>query len=418
MRFRPPSTRPARFLPLLAVLAVLLLAGCGKGGETTAHGGGGSGGPVPSLAPVAEEGAVTVTTRNTTRVGGADPVVDAAAVARVVYPGLTGTSRPQAVVVVDRHDWPAALAASPLAGAPLNAPILYAEGGSLPQISREALEAMHPTGAAALGGAQVIRVGTQAAIPTGYVARTLAHSDAAGIAGEVEKVLSTVAGAPPKQAIVVGLGGARSLQMPAPGLAAMSAVPLLGVGGGELPAATEGLLRSMHRPAIYVVNAAKLSPAALGALARLGRVTRIPEKEGTVATTPSGSSIAAARFTDGTFGWGIKEPGHGLVFARSSRPFDAPAAALLSATGDYGPLLLLETATTIPQPLVTYLSDIQPAYTSAPEFSPVRGVYNHGWLIGDEAAIALSTQAQLDSLLEISPRKQGAAEEAAVLQSE
>ena len=416
MRFKPPSTRPARFLPALAVIAGLALAGCGKGNQAPSHGGGG--GPVASVAAVAEEGAVTVTTRNTTRVGGSEPVLDAAAIARVVYPGLTATSRPHAVVVVDRRNWQAALAASALAGAPLNAPVLYAEGDSLPAASREALEAMHPAGVAALGGVQVIRVATKAAMPAGFSVRSLTRTDAAGVAGEVEQVLSTAAGATPRQAIVVGAEGPRSLQMPAPGLAAESGVPLIPAGGGELPPATEALLRSLHHPAIYVMNAAKLSRGALGALARLGRVTRIPENEGGEPTTPTGSSIAAARFTDGTFGWGVKEPGHGLVFARSTRPLDAPAAALLSATGDYGPLLLLEAPEQIPQPLVAYLSDIQPAYAAAPEFQPVRGVYNHGWLIGDENAIALTTQAQLDSLLEISPRKQGAAEEASVQQAE
>src|SRR5256885_17013329 len=131
MRFRPPSTRASRFLPVLASLLALTLAGCGKGSSTARQGGGG-GGPVPSLAPVAEAGAVTVTTRNTTRVGGADAVLDAAAIARVAYPGLTPGSRPQAVIVVDRADWSSALAASVLSSAPLNAPILYSEGGSLP----------------------------------------------------------------------------------------------------------------------------------------------------------------------------------------------------------------------------------------------------------------------------------------------
>ena len=63
--------------------------------------------------------------------------------------------------------------------------------------------------------------------------------------------------------------------------------------------------------------------------------------------------------------------------------------------------------------LAAYLGDIQPAYTSAPEYRPVRGVYNHGWLIGDELAISAVTQAELDSLLEISPRKQGSEEQAA-----
>src|SRR3954452_13862411 len=84
MRFQPPSMRPARFLPVLAVLVAMAPAGCGKGSDTAAHRGGG---PVPHLAPAGVEAAVPVTTRNSTRVGGADPVLDAASVARVVYPG-------------------------------------------------------------------------------------------------------------------------------------------------------------------------------------------------------------------------------------------------------------------------------------------------------------------------------------------
>jgi len=106
------------------------------------------------------------------------------------------------------------------------------------------------------------------------------------------------------------------------------------------------------------------------------------------------------------------------VFANPARPLDAPAAALLSASADYGPMLLLTAGGGISAGLATYLGDIQPAYASAPEFQPVRGVYNHGWLIGDEQAIPLITQAELDSLLEISPRQQGASPEASVLRPE
>jgi hypothetical protein len=46
-----------------------------------------------------------------------------------------------------------------------------------------------------------------------------------------------------------------------------------------------------------------------------------------------------------------------------------------------------------------YLLDIQPGYTK----DPVRGVYNHGWIVGDDQAIALPVQSQIDRLLEISP---------------
>ena len=42
---------------------------------------------------------------------------------------------------------------------------------------------------------------------------------------------------------------------------------------------------------------------------------------------------------------------------------------------------------------------MQPGYRK----DPVRGVYNHGWLIGDEQAISAAVQARLDSMLEIAP---------------
>jgi hypothetical protein len=410
MRFKPASTSRALFL----LATALLIAGCGKAGLGSAPGGG----PLRKLAPVAAEGAVSVTTRNTSRVGGAEAAVDAAAVARVVYEGLTAGSRPQAVVLVNQRDWPAALLASSLAGAPLNAPILYAEGDTLPQVTLEALEAMHPTGATSLGGAQVIRIATRAKLPARYALDNVATGDPASMAAEVERRLVRAAGSSPHQAIVLSSGASRSLQMPAAGLAAESGTPILMTTGPKLAAAAAATLHSMHHPSIYVMGAAGISRGALGALARLGRVTQIPESGAGEQPTPASAAIAAARYTDGVFGWGVKDPGHGLVFANASRPLDAPAAALLSATGDYGPLLLLEAPGKIPAELAAYLGDIQPAYAAAPEFQPVRGVYNHGWLIGDERAISLDTQAELDSLLEISPRKQAGAEEASVLQAE
>ena len=109
-------------------------------------------------------------------------------------------------------------------------------------------------------------------------------------------------------------------------------------------------------------------------------------------------SIAFARFIDGRFGWGVVDPGHGLVFVNAQRPLDAAASAPLSASGTYGPMLLVSGGG-LPTSLVQYLLDIQPGY----ERDPVRGVYNHGWIIGDEGSISVDDQARLDSLLEIVP---------------
>jgi hypothetical protein len=392
-----------------------MIGGCGKTGPQTTSGGG----PLQRLAPVEAEGAVSVTTRNTTRVGGADPAVDAASVARVVYQGLTPSSRPEAVVVVNERNWPAALSASVLAGAPLGAPILFATGSSLPEVSLKALEAMHPTGAPALGGAQVIQIGTTAPIPARFSVRSIPAGAPAATAAAIEKLLlSARGGSTPHQVIVMRSGSIQALEMPAAGLAAESAAPILLAEGPGLGRSTVAALTSMHRPSIYVLNPASLGRQALGELARLGRVTKIPGAPPAEGSGPGPNSIAIARFTDGTFGWGVKEPGHGLVFANPTRPLDAPGAALLSASADYGPLLLLTAGGGISAGLSAYLGDIQPAYASAPEFQPVRGVYNHGWLIGDEKAIPLVTQAELDSLLEISPRQQGASPEASVLRPE
>ena len=80
----------------------------------------------------------------------------------------------------------------------------------------------------------------------------------------------------------------------------------------------------------------------------------------------------------------------------------ATLLAALSASGKYGPLLLVDSRDHLPVPLQNYLLDIQPGY----RFDPVRGVYNHAWLMGDESAISVDVQARIDSLAEITKVKQ------------
>jgi hypothetical protein len=403
-------TASPRLLCAALVLALMIvLGGCGKTARRQQPLGGG---PTARVAPVAPQGAVSVVTRNTTRLGGTNPVTDAAAVARLVYPGLTAATRPRAVVLVDERRWSAALAASVLAAAPLGAPLLYSEGNTLPAVSRQALEAMHPAGEPALGGSQVIRIGTSAALPNGYLARSVPAGEPSVAAAALAGLLPGIAGGKaPHQVIVLAADAPRAMEMPAAGLAAESGAPILFVTSGRISPATAAALSGLHRPSIYVVAPATIGVRTLRDLSRFGPVTPIATAGAPAAAeSPVANAISVARFTDGVFGWGVKEPGHGLVFANLARPLDAPAAALLSATGDYGPLLLLENATGVPAALTGYLADIQPAYTTAPQFRPVRGVYNHGWLIGDETAISALTQAEIDPLLEISPRKQSSEE--------
>jgi hypothetical protein len=118
--------------------------------------------------------------------------------------------------------------------------------------------------------------------------------------------------------------------------------------------------------------------------------------------------VAVALYSNAGFGWAADEPGHGLAFASALRPLDAPAAAPLAASGDYAPLLLLEGPTGVPKVLSEYLTGIRGGYsTSSPTYAPAHGGnYNHGWLIGDEATISATTQAELDAMLEIAPQSE------------
>src|SRR5439155_24731628 len=132
--------------------------------------------------------------------------------------------------------------------------------------------------------------------------------------------------------------------------------PVLYVTRDRVPPETIAALHGHQQPHIYVLGPTDVvSDKVLGQLKRLGSVRRIAGKD------PVANAIAFARYVDGTFGWGVVDPGHGLVFANADRPLDAAAAAPLSSTGTYGPLLLTA-GDRLPVPLVQYLLDIQPGF--------------------------------------------------------
>jgi hypothetical protein len=182
--------------------------------------------------------------------------------------------------------------------------------------------------------------------------------------------------------------------MPAAGWAARSGDPVLWTPKDSLPPETRAAIQAHPRPHIYVLGPPDaISEKVVTELSKLGRTKRISGPD------PIQNAIAFARYSDGRFGWNVVDPGHGLVFVNESRTLDAPAAAAMSGSGQYGPILLTQEAGALPEPVQEYLLDIQPGYDK----DPVRGVYNHGWLMGDEGAISGDVQSRIDALLEIQP---------------
>jgi hypothetical protein len=296
------------------------------------------------------------------------------------------------VALADSNGVPGSLAAAVLMSAPLRAPVLLSDGPNLPPASAEALKALAPTGATEAGGAQVIRVGDVAS-PAGLKTANISGFDMFALARAVNTFMTRIRGHPSTQVVVVS-ADSPAYAMPAAGWAAKSGDPILFVTRDGVPDQTRMALLEDQQPKIYVLGPGTLIPeSVVNTLRGLGTVKRIRGPD------PVTNSVAFARYYDGSFGWGAVDPGHGLVFANESQPLDALAAAPLSASGTYGPLLVLDNPDQLPVLLSDYLLDIQPGY----RFDPVRGVYNHGWLIGDETSISLALQATIDAELEIVP---------------
>jgi hypothetical protein len=393
------ACRAMRSRPLVVLVALaILVAGCGRNSgndksRTTAT--------VPTTGAKGTQttaaqdlGYPTFATKNTTRIGGADPIADAAAAARAVYTGVSTITRPRAVVLADERDWRIGLAASVLMSSPIRAPLLYSDDpAKLPGATSDALDALQPTGSREAGGAQVIRVGDVPALAAKTRTTDLKGRDIYAIARAIDAFQSAARGTTSDRVVVVS-ADAPEYAMPAAAWAAKAGDPILFVNRDGVPADTKAAIAAHQQPKIYVLgNPQTISDKTVTALRRLGDVTRISGR------TPASSSVAFARFLDGSFGWGVTDPGHGFVFANQTRPADAAAVAPLSASGSYGPLLVLQQADKLDDAIQGYLLDVQPGYTR----DPVRGVYNHGWIIGDESAISVPVQSQIDSLLEIVP---------------
>jgi hypothetical protein len=365
---------------------------------------------IPSGSPHADQGLgfPALATKNTTRVPGSDPIADAAETAVAVYPSSAPGTHPSAVTLAPTNDWQAALASSVLMAPPIRAPILLSGPSSLPGASALALHELAPRGAGQIRGAQVIRIGSVPKTP-GLRAAAIPGSDPYSLAAAIDRFVTAVQGTATSD-VVIASATNPAYAMPAAGWAAESGDPILFVGSSGIPSATREALLAHQKPHIYVLGPASvISDATLRQLGRYGTVKRVG------ASDPAGNSVAFAEYRDppcvnlqpcahvpGSFGWAMRSPGHGYVLLNSNRPLDAAAAAPLSASGTYGPQLLVDNASTLPRTVLNFfLNYATPAYTQE---GPTAAVYNHGWVIGDQSAVSVAVQAQMDNLLEVVPQ--------------
>lgn len=328
-------------------------------------------------------------TNNTTRIGGSDPAANAAGAALAAFPSTTEEQRPAAVTVVGEKDWAGAIAAAVLMAEPVRAPILFSSTGEIPEVTEEALAALDPQGSPATGEAPLFAVGT-VAYPG--QAAPIDSGDPATTAAQIATLRDRLAGKPPRH-IVVASSSHPDFAMPAAAWAARSGDPVLYSDPKQLPAATAGVLKKHPQVPVYVLGPS--TAISSGVVREIGKVSKQVKRVS--GEDPVANALALARYRDGSFGWNINDPGHGFVLARSDSPANAAAAAPLSASGTWGPLLLTDDAGTLPADLRNYLLDVKPGYTT----DPTRAFYNHVWVIGDQDAIGVGQQAEVSELAEL-----------------
>jgi hypothetical protein len=381
---------------LLVVLVVLLFA-------LNPFGGGGNGGTRvvkiavatdnAKAAPVGTLGFPLVATRNTTRISGPDPTADAAAAALATHPPAPGAKPLEAAVLVPDDDWQAGIAASVLSGPPTRIPVLVSGHGSVPDATSQALAQLNPRGGGPAGGFAVYSAGG-ASVPSGLKAGQLHGSSPAEIADSFDQLRQRLMNSEPEHVLVVS-SDEPGYAMPAAAWAARSGDPVLFTGRNQVPSATLAALRRHAAAAVYVLG--PQSVVSKAALTQIGRVSASVQRVG--ATGVVQNALFFARYTNGSFGWNLNDPGHGMELANSDRPLDAAAAASLASSGKWGPLLITDTASALPPELRSYLLDIKPGYAT----DPTRAVYNHIWLMGDATAIGGEVQAEIDDLAELAP---------------
>jgi hypothetical protein len=367
------------------------------GGQGSHGGGAGStarpSAPVetPPAEAVEEIGYPSFATNNTTRIGGPDPASIAAAVALAVYPARTPAQRPPAVTLVDEGDWQGAVAAAVLMASPVRAPLLVSADGDLPDPTSQALEALAPRGSSGTGGVQAFAIGG-AASPEGPRTTAIRGAGPAALAAQVAAVRDRLLGGPP-QHVMLASGDAPRFAVPAAAWAARSGDPVLFTGAHKLPGATIAALERHAKAPVYV-----LGPSSAISTDVVREVAKIdPHVRRVSGVDPVENAIALARYANGGFGWNVNDPGHGFVIARDDAPLAAAVAAPLSASGTWGPLLLTDDADTLPKALREYLLGVKPGYTT----DPTRAFYNHVWVIGNQEAISVNQQAEIDQLAEL-----------------
>ena len=445
---KPRITTRIAYLAAGVLIGALTFGSVVAGSAATTHGGvpgalGAMTHPDFTTPPPPQEPTLqSVDTKTTTRLYGTTPYEEAVAVTQHLWPaarpqnapGETNNvpDRPWGIVLVTANDPLTAMSAVQLVHFPDDAPILYVTRNGIPKVTLDEIRRLGDTGIVRDHNVDVIAVGA-AANPgvlgqlsaLGLTHDTITAPDVYTLADKIDAYYGHLqnpdTGVPTMETsastggngvmdVMIAATSAYQFALPATHWISHMPTPLLWVTPTAIPQPTiDALKRRMGHAMIYVWGGPQqVSPAVVRQLGQYGAVTRITNDDAVAfnrppTDTPIDTSIAFAKMWDpmGMVGWNITGPGHGFTLANINDWPGIVASAPLSHIGFHAPLLLTDSATTLPAPVDNYLSMVAPTFLN----TPAQGPYNMTYIIGDYSRVSWPEQAHVDYISEMSNRR-------------
>jgi len=344
-----------------------------------------------------------------TRLPGGNEVETAVAISQTVYAATFADNKPGAVILVPVGDWRSAVLASEISHFPINAPVLYTEKDSIPELTMNEIKRLDPEGIFLDGNKKVLLIGDIGlGVKNELRKEKMKYRELSGqsieeLASILDDYKALIHVNHDDEVIII------PRDEPAYSILAASWVAHMGHSiffvdqDGLSEFTRKSLSRRPQDAFIYVLADDKVIPHQITEeLSKYGHVQRIPGKD------PWEMSVGFAGYKDvgrnfgwwidrttRSFGWGIAEAGHNFTFINPKYPGYAVPAAILSHMGKHGPFLLVEESG-VPVPVVNYLQTVQPSFLSSQE-----QLFNHGWVIGSQELIGSEVLRQLDTLLQV-----------------
>lgn len=350
-----------------------------------------------------KEGLLHLNTKNVTRLNSGDPFEMSVLTSQTIWPATHEANQPGTIMLAPLENWQLSLASLNLVHHPNDGPLLFINEGTIPDLILSEIIRLNPKGN--VNGTQIMVVGQlndgELEKLNGFEVLTIEEENPAAFAFEIDELYAELINDIPQSVIIGSLDDkAKAYTIVAGSWITHMNESLLYVSETEIPAETIAALeKRAGNASIYVVGPESIISAdVVNQLGQFGKVTRINGE------TPAQVSIEFAKFKDDAtdFGWGITNPGHGIVLVPTASPEFAIASAPFAHLGKHAPMVWLEDGK-MTEEMHEYLALLKPTF----ENDPTEGPYNHAYLIANEQLVSFATQGFIDEMLEIVPAHGG-----------